>query len=99
MLKGVGSQNPEPSKKGDGYLSIENSAQVVYRTLTGRVLFSGMIAKKSAKIKRCEPAGKHKLKFTALVASKAEGEKFAIEHLEARFLKAGDMENFEKVYD
>jgi hypothetical protein len=27
-----------------------------------------------------------------------DGDKFAVEHLEARFLKACDMENFEKVY-
>lgn len=61
-----------------------------------------MIAQKSAKIKACEQKEggpvKHKAKFTAVVATGKEGEKFAIEHLEVKFMKLVDRENFEKVY-
>ena len=78
---------------------------MIYRTLAGRSLFSGIIAKKSARIKQGErvegKSVKHKLKFTAVVTARAEeGEKahMVIEHLEAKFLRQADMENFEKVY-
>jgi len=66
-------------------LSIENNSQVVFRTIAGRNLFTGVINKKSAKIKACEPKEgpvKYKLKFTAVVTTgNADGDKFAVEHL------------------
>lgn len=65
-------------------------------------MFTGVIAQKSAKIKTCEQKEngpvKYKSKFTAVVTTGSEAEKFAIEHLEVRFMKLVDRENFEKVY-
>ena len=101
ILKGLGAQNPQPCSKADGYLSIENQAQIVFRTLAGRVLFTASINKKSAKIKVCEQTGtgllKHKIKFTAVVATPEAG-KIAVEHLEAKFIQKVDMDNFEQIY-
>ena len=101
ILKGLGAQNPQPCSKTDGYLSIENQTQIVFRTLAGRVLFTGSISKKCAKIKVCEKNGtnmlKHKIKFAAFVNAPEAG-KIAVEHLEAKFIQKVDMENFEKVY-
>ena len=54
ILKGVGTQCAQPCKKGDGYVSIEESGKtplVVYRSLTGQTLFSGILNKSAAKIK------------------------------------------------
>jgi hypothetical protein len=52
-------------------------------------LFTASINKKSAKIKVCEQTGtgllKHKIKFTAVVSTPEAG-KFAVEHLEAKFI-------------
>jgi S-ribosylhomocysteine lyase LuxS involved in autoinducer biosynthesis len=87
-------------------LSIETGSQVVYRTLAGRNLFNGIINKGSAKIKQCERVAgkpvKYKIKFTAVVeAPLKEGETkkaYAVEHLEAKFLRQADMENFETIY-
>ena len=69
----MGIQNPQPSVKHDGFLSIENKSQIVFRTLAGRVLFTGILAKKSGKVKICEQekdkALKFKIKFTAVVTT------------------------------
>lgn len=87
VIKGVGAQNPQPSKKGDGFLSIENETTVVYRTLAGRTLFSGLIVAKSAKVKQCEREEgkpiKYKVKFTCMVTAAQNDDKksYAIEHL------------------
>ena len=104
MLKGVGAQNPAPSSKHDGYLSIENKNQIVFRTLAGRQVFTGIITQKTAKIKQVDDPkpNKFKAKFTAVVqgvAWLASTEKsMAIEHLEAKFMKSADMANFETLY-
>lgn len=79
ILKGVGQANPEPCSKGIGYLSIEKvngTPHVVYRTLTGQVLFSGVMNKAAAKTKvltaEDDPkhANKYKIKFTVAVKGK-----------------------------
>lgn len=62
--------------------------------------------KNSAKIKRCEaiegkPAN-YKVKFTAVVEAPAtEGDPkkvYAVEHLQAKFLREADLENFQTIY-
>ena len=46
ILKGTGLQNPEPCKKLNGFLSIEqadNVTFVIFRSLTGREFFKGIL--------------------------------------------------------
>jgi hypothetical protein len=54
ILKGLGVLCPAPCKKEDGFLSIESAngvSHIVFRNLTGKVLFSGVLNKSAAKIK------------------------------------------------
>ena len=83
ILKGVGKQNPEPCKKQNGFLSIEMAnklSYVIYRTLTGKALFNGIIGKQ-AKVKVLDAtedpknAHKFKAKFTSLVSKIYEKKK------------------------
>lgn len=74
------------------------------RSQIGRILFDGNIPAKNAKIKIFQVDAieqkKFKIKFTALVSAKSNtgsdqtSAKFAIEHLEAKFMNQIDMENF-----
>ena len=59
-MKGISSADKQPSKKDNGYLSIEkanqsnnesNSHYLVFRSYIGTTLFSGLINPKNAKIK------------------------------------------------
>ena len=52
-MKGVGKENPAPCKKSNGFLSLESAnamKYVIFRTMTGKILFKGVVGQK-AKIK------------------------------------------------
>ena len=99
VCKGVGAQCPAPCKKEFGYLSIEETSganHLVFRTLTGMNLFTGILNKSAAKIKVVEKMQKHRLKLTVVVIDASK--KIQVEHLELTFLRQSDRDNFEKVY-
>lgn len=53
ILKGAGLENPAPCKKQTGFLSIESANKmtyVIFRTLTGKPLYKGILSK-SAKVR------------------------------------------------
>ena len=63
ILKGTGSQNPEPCTKGDGFLSIEETTNdvthIAYRSLTGVNLFSGILHKTSGEVRKEDKEKRH----------------------------------------
>ena len=79
---------------------------VIYRTLTGKTLFNGIIGKQ-AKVKVLDAtdnpknANKFKAKFTSLVSNIDENKKsqLKIEHCEVRFLTEADRNNFIQVFE
>ena len=83
ILKGLGLENSAPCKKLNGFLSLEKANKmtyVIYRTLTGKPLFKGIVGQK-AKVKVLTEADDPKFanqfraKFTALVTrAKVENE-------------------------
>lgn len=84
----MGAQCPAPCKKEFGYLSIEEASganHLVFRTLTGNALFTGILNKSAAKIKVVEKERKQRLKLTVVVMDASK--KIQIEHLEATFLR------------
>lgn len=99
ICKGVGAQCPAPCKKELGYLSIEEQRGayfLVFRSMTGITLFSGVLNKQAAKIKVVVKERKQRLKLTVVVTD--ADKKLQIEHLEVTFLQQSDRDNFEKVY-
>jgi hypothetical protein len=87
ICKGVGAQCPAPCKKELGYLSIEEANManhLVFRSLTGVALFSGVLNKSAAKIKIVVKEKKQRLKLTVAVYDTAKN--LRIEHVEVTFL-------------
>ena len=111
ILKGAGLDNPAPCRKLNGFLSLETANQmtyVIFRTLTGKQLFKGIVGQK-AKVKVLTEADdpkfarQFKAKFSALVtAVKEDGRegtsKYAVEHCQAKFLNSDVLDNFVKVF-
>lgn len=97
-LKGVTTEG-QPSRKDNGYLSIEKSGGVyclVFRSFLGQYLFAGIIYPTLSKVKELSPSehsnGKNKhmrLKAKAVVMVK-NGAKAEMEHVELSFLSAVD---------
>ena len=113
-MKGVGAENPAPCKKQDGFLSLEEANKmtyVIFRTLTGKPLFKGIVNQK-ARVKALTEADdpkytrQYKAKFTVMVtAKKAENEsdepkgQFAVEHCIVKFLNPDVRQNFINVFE
>ena len=94
-LKGVGSIEKLPSKKGNGFLSIEvvnNAYFLVYRNYLGATQFSGLIQAKITKVKAME---KGKAKIIVAVRD-AVSKKYEVEHCEVKFTGEGDRDGFVK---
>ena len=96
ILKGVGTECPKPCQKGEGRISIEEAGpatMIVYRTLTGRTLFSGIFNAKASKSKNEDkPPAKgngirYRVKFTVAVK---KGSAYAIEWCLASFNSVAD---------
>ena len=80
-MKGVGEQNSAPCSKTNGYLAIELAGSdskmiyVTFRSLTGKVLFKGLISSAKSKFRALTASDKEKYsrqfkaKFTALVSA------------------------------
>jgi hypothetical protein len=69
---------------------------LVFRSLTGVALFTGVLNKSAAKIKIVVKEKKQRLKLTVAVYDTAKH--LRIEHVEVTFLQQSDRDNFEKVY-
>ena len=71
----MGTLNPAPCKKQNGFLSIEVANKVsyiIYRTLTGKTLFKGIIGvnnKVKVLVEDTKNAQKFKAKFSSLVSA------------------------------
>ena len=78
ILKGMGTLNPAPCKKQNGFLSVEVANKVsyiIYRTLTGKTLFKGIISvnnKVKVLVEDTKNAQKFKAKFSSLVSAQKE---------------------------
>ncbi len=93
--------NPVPCKKDTGYLSIESTKEVnyvVFRSLTGAMLFKGIINKTTIRTKVID---KHPRDFrlkVVVVVTDADN-KPQVEHLELVFLNAKDQHNFKTCFE
>lgn len=108
-LKGVGSEDKQPSRKEQGYLSIEKVGAVhclVFRSFLGANLFSGVINPKISKVKELTPEehsnGKKKASLCKGKASVAVKDpqtgKFEVEHCEITFANEADRALFTRTF-
>jgi len=99
-FKGVGREDKQPSKKDEGFLSIERVKKIqdaphfiAYRNYLGNTQFSGIIAKKLAKIRDVDEKGKIRSKFAVGVKEPATG-KYELEYVQIRFFTESDRQVF-----
>ena len=106
-LKGVGEYG-KPSKKDNGFLSIEkvklkdekasSPIVLVYRNFMGMTQFSGVINQSISKLKELnDKPNKFRVKMVVAVKNPLNN-KFESEHLEISFLTAQDRETFLTVF-
>lgn len=84
-----------------GYLSIECTKEVNYvilRSLTGAMLFQGIVNKASAKVRVIDKKPKDFRLKVMVVVTDANG-KPQIEHLELVFLNSKDQSNFKTCFE
>ena len=86
ILKGIGEQNPAPCSKHNGFLAIELGGAdskiiyVTFRSLTGKVLFQGILSAVKSQVRPLTAADKEKYsrqfkaKFSVIVTVKKEAE-------------------------
>jgi hypothetical protein len=109
VVKGVGAEERKPSKKDNGFLSIEklkphsNSKDsqlhyLVYRNFLGATQFSALINPQIAKIKSLEvKPSKFQSKIAVGVRDPAT-QKYEIEHCMLSFITDLDRQTFSKVF-
>ena len=109
-MKGVGNVDKQPSKKEQGYLSLETLKEdccfLVFRNFIGVNQFSGLVNPKISKVKELLPdehsSGKahaNKLKAKASLCVKDTNGKYEVEHVEITFLNDQDRQLFVKAFN